>query len=104
MINYNLTGNALIHCLKVSKARLILVDDDPAFRGQIEESQAIIEGDLGLKICTMDSQTRNEIWSLNPERPEDAYRDGVKGDWPMSMFYTRCGQCFSARYYEADSI
>ena len=89
MINYNLAGNALIHCLKVSGAKLILVDNELALRGRIEQARDTIEGELGLRICIMNSQTRNEIRSLKPERPENAYRDGVKGDWPMSMFYTR---------------
>lgn len=98
MINYNLAGNALIHCLKVSRAKLILVDDNPAFRARIEESQATVEGELGLKICIMDSPTRNGIWSLKPERPENAYRDGVKGDWPMAMFYTRYSRYLTIRF------
>lgn len=89
MINYNLAGKALVHCLKVSDAKLILVDDEPGFRERIEGERGVLEGELGLKICIMDEQARGEIRSMKTERPSDEYRDGVKGDWPMCMFYTR---------------
>jgi acyl-CoA synthetase (AMP-forming)/AMP-acid ligase II len=88
MINYNLAGNALIHCLKVSGATLLLVDEDAALRARIEQAQAQIEGDLGMKIRIVDSQAKKEIRSQQAERPADAYRQGVKGDWAMAMFYT----------------
>ena len=35
-INYNLEGNALIHCLKVCETKIILCDDDAACRKRIE--------------------------------------------------------------------
>jgi acyl-CoA synthetase (AMP-forming)/AMP-acid ligase II len=89
MINYNLTGNPLLHCLKVSSAPLLLVDAEPALRHHIEDSKDKIESELGMRICVMDSSVMNEVRSQNSERPKDAYREGVRGDWPMSMFYTR---------------
>ncbi|CAL3964387.1 unnamed protein product [Diplocarpon coronariae] len=88
MINYNLAGNALMHCLKVSSAKLMLVDDDPAIQERIEGSRSQLEGELDLEICILDSVVRNEILSLKPERPGDEYRDEVRSDWPMCMFYT----------------
>jgi acyl-CoA synthetase (AMP-forming)/AMP-acid ligase II len=88
MINYNLAGNALIHCLKVSGATVLLVDEDPTLVGRIEEERARIEGELGMKIRIIDSEIRHEISSQKPERPADTFREVVQGDWPMAMFYT----------------
>ncbi len=89
MINYNLAGKALIHCLKVSDAKLILVDEETALRQRIEDARSQIEGELGMRICVMDSQVIGEIRRLKAERPEDSCREGVQGNWPMAMFYTR---------------
>ncbi|KAL2069182.1 hypothetical protein VTL71DRAFT_15520 [Oculimacula yallundae] len=88
MINYNLAGKALIHCLRVSGAKLILVDDEPSFKERIEEERAVLEGELGLEICVMDDENLGYVRGLKAQRPPDTYRDGVKGDWPMCMFYT----------------
>jgi acyl-CoA synthetase (AMP-forming)/AMP-acid ligase II len=88
MINYNLAGNALIHCLKVSGATVLLVDGDPTLVDRIEEVRAQIEGELGMRIHIIDSEIKSEISSQKPERPADTFREVVKGDWPMSMFYT----------------
>lgn len=89
MINYNLAGKALIHCLKVSGAKLLLVDEDPELIGRIEDEKANIEGQLGMKISVMDATVKRDIRAIKAERPEDTFREGVKGDWPMSIFYTR---------------
>lgn len=89
MINYNLAGKALLHCLKVSGANLLLVDEESTFKQRIEDVQTQIETELGMRVCIVDSNVTNEIRSQNAARPEDAYREGVRGDWPMAMFYTR---------------
>ena len=89
MINYNLAGKALMHCLGVSGASLLLVDEDPALRARVEEVQEQIEGELKMRIIVMDKDVKNGIRSLNAERPSDTYRERVKGDDPMVIFYTR---------------
>lgn len=88
MINHNLAGKALIHCLKTSGATLLFVDEDEGLRRKIEESSETIQGELGMKIVVRDEKILSEIRSLSTERLDDAYREGVKGNWPMAMFYT----------------
>ncbi|KUJ23569.1 long-chain fatty acid transporter-like protein [Mollisia scopiformis] len=88
MINYNLAGNALIHCLKVSNAKLLLADEEPALRQRVDDVRSQIEGDLGMKISVQDRATTNTIRAVKPERPADVYREGVRGEWPMALFYT----------------
>jgi len=88
MINYNLSGKALLHCLGVSGATVLLVDEEEALRVRVEESRVGIEG-RGMRVLVMGEEVREEIKGMSVERVEDAYREGVKGDWPMAMFYTR---------------
>ncbi|CZT13884.1 related to very long-chain fatty acyl-CoA synthetase FAT1 [Rhynchosporium graminicola] len=88
MINYHLTGKALIHCLRVSGAKLMLVDDEPGFRERIESERLVLEGELGLEICVMDGGMVSDIHGSKAQRPQDSYRDAIKGEWPMAMFYT----------------
>lgn len=89
MINYNLAGKALIHCLKVAGSGLLLVDQDPDLVARIEEVRTEIEGPLGMKIHILDAGAKDAIRSLTPERPDDLYREKVKGNSPMCIFYTR---------------
>jgi acyl-coenzyme A synthetase/AMP-(fatty) acid ligase len=89
MINYNLAGKALMHCLEVSGASLLLVDEDSALRARVEEVQRQIEGELKMRIIVMDKDVKEGIRSLKAERPSDTYRETVKGDDPMVIFYTR---------------
>ena len=93
MINYNLAGKALIHCLKVPKAKLLLVDEESALRARIDEEREMIEGELGMNVVVLDEQVKNKVRDQEAKRPEDAYRDEIKGDWPMVMFYTRFESC-----------
>jgi hypothetical protein len=89
MINYNLAGKALVHCLKVPKVKLLLVDEDLELRKRIEDEQATLEGELGIKIMIMDSLVKADIRTQKTERPEDLYREGVKGTAPAALIYTR---------------
>jgi len=89
MINYNLAGKALIHCLKVPQSTMLLVDEDPALRARIEESREQIEGELSTTIKVLDFHTMKDVRNQKAERPADIFREGVRGDWPMVMFFTR---------------
>jgi acyl-CoA synthetase (AMP-forming)/AMP-acid ligase II len=89
MINYNLAGKALLHCLKISGAKLLLVDEEPALRARIEDVGAQLEGELAIKVIVIDSKEKAGISTMSAERPLDAYREVVKGDGHMCLFYTR---------------
>ena len=67
----------------------MLVDDESELRERIEGVRGEIEGELGCKVVVLDTVTKRGIREGKGERPGDEYRDGVKGDWPMCMFYTR---------------
>jgi acyl-CoA synthetase (AMP-forming)/AMP-acid ligase II len=89
MINYNLAGPALLHCLKVPQAKLILVEDDTQFASRIDSVREQLISTLELDIIVLDPSIRANIYSQKVERVDDLYRAGVSGDKPMCLFYTR---------------
>jgi acyl-coenzyme A synthetase/AMP-(fatty) acid ligase len=89
LINYHLTGEALVHCVKVSGAKLVVVDGDPEVRQRVEEVKSVLEGELGLKIIFYDEQTLASIDALPARRPGDELRRGMKPEYPMCLLYTR---------------
>jgi acyl-CoA synthetase (AMP-forming)/AMP-acid ligase II len=88
MINYHLTGDALIHCVKLSGAKLMIVDWDDEVRERIEENRSRLEGELGVRIIILDDATKTHINSLAPIRPPNSLRDGTAPTFPMSLLYT----------------
>ena len=87
LINFHLTGEALIHCIKVSGAKLVIVDWDAEVRERIEEVRPILE-ELGLKIVILDETTRASINALPAGRPGNELRNGMTPDYPMCLLYT----------------
>lgn len=85
-----------MHCLKVSGAKVMLVDEDQGCRARIEEVRERIEGELGIRIIVLDEAKRAEINAMAPERPGRKYRENVKGTSPMFLFYTRFVRSFPA--------
>lgn len=88
-INHHLAGDALVHCLKVAGGSLLLVDEDSDARDRVEAVRDRIEGELGMTIRILDKQLKGEILRMEPQRPEDEYRAGVTGTFPIFLFYTR---------------
>ena len=88
-INYNLAGDALVHCLKVSGAKVLVVDEDTDCRARIEAVRERLESELGIKILVLDNQLKGEISRMEPKRPEHELRAGVKPNFPLFLFYTR---------------
>ncbi|KAF2772649.1 acetyl-CoA synthetase-like protein [Teratosphaeria nubilosa] len=87
-INYNLGGDSLVHSLKTAGANLLVVDEDEGCVARVEEVRGRIEKELGMTILIVDSQTKADIFSHDPKRPDDSYRAGVKPDSPIFLFYT----------------
>lgn len=87
-INYNLTGDALVHCLKISGAKLVLVDNDPECRERADGSRHVIEGQLGMELVPVDSAFHSTVTTYPTSLPpEDLARD-MKGDFPAILLNT----------------
>lgn len=87
MINYNLEGKALMHCLSVAESKLLIVDPDSGCQQRINESRAEIES-AGAKIVTLDSALKESVSSVPANVPDDSYRNGMQGSWPYALIYT----------------
>lgn len=88
-INYNLAGDALVHCLKVSGAKVVLVDEDAQCRERIEAVRDRLDSELGMTIVILDGNKKGELSRLEPRRPEDELRAGSTPGYPLFLFYTR---------------
>ncbi|KAF2116557.1 hypothetical protein BDV96DRAFT_28627 [Lophiotrema nucula] len=88
MINHHLAGDALVHCLKVSGGKLLVVDEDSEARERVEAVRDRIEGELGMTITILTKELKGEICRLEPRRPEDELRAGMKGTFPIFLFFT----------------
>lgn len=89
MINHHLAGDGLVHCLKVAKSKLLIVDEDSDCIERIEAVRDRIENELGMTIRILDKNLKGEISRMEPKRPGDELRVGIKGTFPMCLFYTR---------------
>lgn len=89
MINYNLAGKALIYCLKISGATILLVDNEPDLQARINEVSGVLDAEYSMNIIMLDSQTKSEVVAMSVNSPDHSLRAQVKGNWPMCLFYTR---------------
>jgi len=89
MINYHLTGKALVHCLRLSETKLVLMDGDEAAMGRMAEvmpeMQQIFQGRMNFVRL---GDVKADIYSQSPTRPADEHRLGLKANDPMALFYT----------------
>ena len=88
MINYNLAGDALSHCLKVSGAKIVIVDEEEKVRARVESIRQAIE-EINMQTIVLSGDLKVSIAAKCAQRPGDSYRDGLKRSSPSALFYTR---------------
>jgi acyl-CoA synthetase (AMP-forming)/AMP-acid ligase II len=86
-INYNLTGDALMHCLKISDSTILLVDEDAGCRARVEECRDAITG-LGMKPMTVDETLKAHIRTFPKALPPKELSKHVSGEFPAILLYT----------------
>ncbi|KAJ9213165.1 hypothetical protein DTO166G4_5158 [Paecilomyces variotii] len=87
-INYNLSGDALVHCLKISGANILLVDEDEQCRRNIEASREILERELNLKLITLDSSLKAHVQTFSDKPADEQYRKNFPRQAPAILLYT----------------
>lgn len=88
-INYNLTGEGLIHCLKLCESKVLLVDEDSAVAKAVEDLRPQIENELGMRIIRLDASQRAQIATLEAKRPSDGLRANVQALDTAMILFTR---------------
>ncbi|CAG8894283.1 unnamed protein product [Penicillium salamii] len=87
-INNNLTGDALLHCLKISGAKLLILDDDSGCRARVEESRDAIVGNLGMNPMVLDNSLKAQIGTFPNNLPPKEMSKHIKGEFPAILLYT----------------
>jgi len=88
MINFHLRGEALIHCVKLTGSKMILVDWDEGCRARIEEGRLELEK-IRVSIVVLDDAVKRQIDRLQPTRPPDSCRSGLQTRDPGFLVFTR---------------
>ncbi|KAI1314082.1 fatty acid transporter protein [Xylaria venustula] len=83
-INYNLTGDALCHCVKISNSVLLLVDVD--VESHVDEDVRLKLGDL--RIETFTPEFISAASAVDPVRPPNEVRSGDLGRDMAGLIYT----------------
>lgn len=89
MINFNLSGDSLMHCLRISGAAILLVDEDLDCTARIDEEAEKIKNELRMRIIPLSEDLKREIGRGEALRIGDQYRKDVCGDTPIALLYTR---------------
>ena len=82
LINYNLTNKPLVHCIKISKAKYVFVDDEIAnnFSTEVREALAapdfVKEGKGSAEVVVVDTAVENQIALTPGVRQPDSVHDG----------------------------
>ncbi|KAK5126498.1 hypothetical protein LTR08_004763 [Meristemomyces frigidus] len=88
MINYNLGGDGLVHCLKVAGSKVLIVDEEEGCRERVEAVRERIETELGMRIIIVSSELKAAIFARTATRPDDSLRNTLSGTFPIFIFYT----------------
>ncbi|KAH1569987.1 hypothetical protein KXX17_001175 [Aspergillus fumigatus] len=94
-INYHLTGETLIHCLGICGVNVLLVDEDVECQGRIDASRPTIEGQMGMKILSLDESLKSHVATFPKSTPPEHLRRNVSGDAPFVLLYTSGSTNFS---------
>jgi hypothetical protein len=85
MINYNLIGDALVHCVKVADCQLLLVDEDLQRRVlDNEQLEAMV-----VKVQVLDQPFKDRLRQLRAETPDPIYTKDANEKTKLAMRYTR---------------
>jgi len=87
MINHNLVGPPLQHCLKISTAKMVLVSGGEDILSRVNDPRVDVEA-LGIKIVNL-ADVRHEIAGLKTSPPGEDLLKNVKQTDPYGLFYTR---------------
>lgn len=92
-INYNLTDKPLLHCVRTSTARLLLVDNEvrPSFGKEVLDelaSTSFRDGKGPVEVVFFTPETESQILRLEGVREPDLSRSGAMGYMMANLIYT----------------
>ena len=92
-INYNLTGNPLLHCIRVSTARIVFVDAEVRSKFTSEVADAVASQDFRdgkgpVEVVFFNQDTEQQILGMEGVREPDSSRSGIVGHDMAILIYT----------------
>ena len=90
-INYNLTGDPLLHSLKSSTARIVIVDPEVKARFTPDVADTLASpkargGEGSIQVVDLDAATERHILSLQGIREPDRSRDAMRLDLALLIY------------------
>lgn len=89
LLNVSISGDSLIHCLKYSDTKILLVDQDDKYNGRVDKERHRIENDLHMNIIILSEHLKQKIAARELSKIDNSYRENVRGDSPAAILYTR---------------
>lgn len=92
-LNYNLTGQPLLHCIKISTARIVLVDEEASAQFTPEVLDVVAspkfrDGKGPVQAVFFDEVVEQQILAVDGKREPDASRKGVRAHDMSCLIYT----------------
>ncbi|OJD17262.1 hypothetical protein AJ78_02644 [Emergomyces pasteurianus Ep9510] len=88
LINYNLAGAGLIHCLKLSGAELLVVDADPDCTARINDQMAEVENEAKMQPVFLDNALKAHISTFPTSIADKSLAHNMSGEFPAMLLYT----------------
>ena len=88
-INYNLTGDPLLHCIRSSTARLVIVDPEvkAQFTPEVADTLASTQGEKRpIQVVFLDNAIEQQILGLQGVREPDSSRSVMRLDLAILIF------------------
>ena len=92
MINYNLVGGALVHCVKIAECKVLLVDED--FKERVLGNDELRE--LGVSMHVVDGDFKTRISRVPVKVPSADYTKDVDEKTKVALRYTRYVNIFTS--------
>ncbi|KAL5119030.1 hypothetical protein ACEQ8H_002954 [Pleosporales sp. CAS-2024a] len=86
-LNYNLKGDALLHCLKLANVKVAVFDSDPECAARFAQVREGVEH-LGVAPFAVDDALLEKVYSGPTNVPADSYRENVQGSDAICLLYT----------------
>lgn len=92
-INSNLTGQPLLHCIRISTARIVFVDEEVSAQLTPMMLDAVAspefrDGKGPVQVVIFDEAVEQQILTVDGKREPDASREGVQAYDMSSLIYT----------------
>lgn len=92
-LNYNLTGQPLLHCIRISTARIVFVDEEVSAQFTPVMLDAVAspkfrDGKGPVQVVIFDEAVEQQILAVDGKREPDASREGVRAYDMSSLIYT----------------